>query len=235
MALFFYEQWTCSLKKCHGASFGNGLKEEVEKHVFFFLWILKLSVLWKVWLFKEWKIKDMGELRQWQRQRGKRHWGKMRAALASRLTARASGCSWLARWLKQQRGPPRPSPYSSCPSEAARHREQCGDASGTQWAVWIGRYYSSGTGLPVCHGFADLLWQEITWHRQRASGITMILFYFVFTLFSFFFISVSQWTKIQQKKRKKPISFWYRDIPVFPSFRLSVFQWFIGNDVILQF
>lgn len=139
--------------------------------------------------------------------RGKCHRGKMRAALAWRLTARASGCSRLARWLKRQRGAPRPSPYSSCPSEAARHREQCGDAGGTQWAVWIGRYYSSGTGLPVCHGFADLLWQEVTWHRHRASGITMILFYFVFTLFSFFFhISVSM-NKNTTKKGKSPSVF----------------------------
>lgn len=168
--------------------------------------------------------------------RGKCHRGKMRAALAWRLTVRASGCLWLARWLKRQRGAPRPSPYSSCPSEAARHREQCGDAGGTQWAVWIGRYYSSGTGLPVCHGFADLLWQEVTWHRQRASGITMILFYFVFTLFSFFFISVSQWTKIQQKKGKSPSVFGtVTYIPVFPSFRLSVFQWFIGMKLYYSF
>lgn len=108
--------------------------------------------------------------------------------------------------LETAKGGPRPSPYSSCPSEAARHREQCGDASGTQWAVWIGRYYSSGTGLPVCHGFAELLWQEVTWHRQRASGITMILFYFVFILFSFFHISVSM-NKNTKKKRKSPSVF----------------------------
>lgn len=42
--------------------------------------------------------------------RGKCHGGKIRAALASKLTARASGCSWLARWLRRQRGPRDPVP-----------------------------------------------------------------------------------------------------------------------------
>lgn len=58
----------------------------------------------------------------------------------------------------------------------------------------------------------------------------------LFCLYSvfLFFISVSQRTKIQQKK-EKPISFWYRDIPVFPSFRLSVFQRFIGMTLYYSF
>lgn len=155
MALFFYEQWTCSLKKCHGASFGNGLKEEVEKHVFFFLWMnIKTFRFKESVTFEKRKIKDMGELLAVAMSRGKCHWQKIRAVLASRLTASASGCSSLACRHKRQGGL-RPSPCSSCPSEATRHREHCGDTYGTPWTAWIGRYYSSGTGLPVCHGFAD--------------------------------------------------------------------------------
>lgn len=129
------------------------------KSTFFFLWMniktfrFKESVTFKK--KKKRKIKDLGELLAVAVSRGKCHWEKKWAVLASRLTASASGCSSLVCRRKRQRGDLRPSPCSSCPSEAARHREQCGDTYGTPWTAWIGQYYSSGTGLPVCHGFAD--------------------------------------------------------------------------------
>lgn len=95
-------------------------------------------------------------------------------------------------------GGPGPSPHSSCPSEAVRHREQCGDAGGTQWAVWIGQYYSSGTGLPVCHGFADLLWQEVTWTKSKWDNDDSIFF----CLYSVFLFSY-QCLNEQKKNNKK--------------------------------
>lgn len=163
--------------------------------------------------------------------RGKCHWRKTGC-----VGLEAHSESW---WLlmtsllvETAEGSPGPCPYSSCP-EAARHREQCGDAGGTQWAVWIGRYYSSGTGLPVCHGFADLLWQEVTWHRQRTSGITMILFYFVFTLFSFFHISVSMNKNTTKKgKAHQFLVPWHSCLSKFSAFCVSIVYWY---DVILQF
>lgn len=154
MALFFYEQWTCSLKKCHGASFGNGLKEEVEKHVFFFLWMnIKTFRFKESVTFEKRKIKDMGELLAVAMSRGKCHWEKIWAVSASRLTASASGCSSLACRHKRQGGPetqslfllPLPDTGSSVERTHMGHRGPPG----------LGQYYSSGTVLSVCHGFAD--------------------------------------------------------------------------------
>lgn len=113
MALFFYEQWTCSLKKCHGASFGNGLKEEVEKHVFF-LWInIKTFRFKESVTFEKRKIKDMVERLAVALSRGKCHWEETWAASASRLTAECdTSCSSIA-----TKGDRRPSACSFCPCQ----------------------------------------------------------------------------------------------------------------------
>lgn len=105
MALFFYEQWTCSLKNVMVLALGMDSKR-LKSTFFFFEWILKLSVLRKVWLFfKKRKIKDMGELLAVAMSRGKCHEEKIWAVLASRLTASASGCSSKACQHKRQGGP----------------------------------------------------------------------------------------------------------------------------------
>lgn len=99
--------------------------------------------------------------------------------------------------VETAKGGLRPSPYSSCPFEAARHREQCGDAGGTQWAVWIGRCYSSGTGLSVCHGFADLTRSNMAQTKSKWDNHDSILF----CLYSVFLFSYQ--CRNEQKYNKK--------------------------------
>lgn len=165
--------------------------------------------------------------------RGKCHWRKMRAALASMLTARASGCSWLARWLKRQRGARDPVPIHPVLLRLWDTGSSAGTTAGHRGLSGLDDATFSGTGLSVCHGFADLLWHEVKWHRQRASGITMILFFSVLILFSFFFISVWQWTKIQQKKKAHPFLVpWHSYFSKFSAFCVSTIYWY---DIIIQF
>lgn len=56
----------------------------------------------------------------------------------------------------------------------------------------------------------------------------------LYSVFLFLYQCLNE-QKYNKKKKEKPISFWYRDIPVFPSFRLSVFQWFIGMTLYYSF
>lgn len=226
MALFFYEQWTCSLKKCHGASFGNGLKEEVEKHVFCLWMNIKTFRFKESVTFEKMEIKDMGELLAVAMSRGKCHWQKIRAVLASRLTASASSCSLLACRQKRQRGPETQSLFIlslwGCQTQGAVQGHIWDTMDLLDWTIL--QFWDRTSCLPwLCR----LLWQEVTWHGQRASGIIMIIFYFVFFLFSFH-INVSM------NKKGKPRQFWYHDIPVF-QVQLFVFPWFIGMMLFYSF
>lgn len=149
----------------------------------------------------------MGELRQWQCQGGGVTGEKMRAALASKLTARASGCSLLARWLKRQRGARDPAPIHPV---LLRHT---GSSAGTP----VGHSGLSGLDDTTVLGqdflfamaFADLLRQEVTWHGQRASGNDDSILFYLYSVFFFFFffshISVStnkKKSKINNNKKR---------------------------------
>lgn len=223
MALFFYEQWTCSLKKCHGASFGNGLKEEVEKHVFFLWMNIKTFRFKESVTFEKRKIKDMGELLAVAMSMGKCHWEKKWAVSASRLTASSSGCSSLACQHKRQGGPETQSMFLlSLPDTGS----SVGDTYGTPWTAWIWtvlQFWDSTSCLPL---LCRLLWQEVTWHGQSASGIMMIIFYFVF--FSVFFSY-----QCFNEKKGKPRQFL---VPWHSCFsKLGFYFCFHGYNVILQF
>lgn len=205
---------------------GMDSKKRLKSMFFVFEWILKLSVLRKVWLLKKWKIKDMGELLAVAMSRGKCHWQKIRAVLASRLTASASGCSLLACRHKRQRGPETQSLFIlslwGCQTQGAVQGHIWDTMDRLDWTIL--QFWDRTSCLPwLCR----LLWQEVTWHGQRASGIIMIIFYFVFFLFSFH-INVSM------NKKGKPRQFWYHDIPVF-QVQLFVFSMVYWYDVILQF
>lgn len=126
----------------------------------------------------------MGELLAVAMSRGKCHWEKIWAVLASRLTANASGCSSLACQRKRQGGPATQSLFLlslwGCQTRGAVWGHIWDTVDRLDWTVL--QFWDSTSCLPWLF---RLLWQEVTWHGQRASGITMIIFYFVF--FSVFF------------------------------------------------
>lgn len=145
---------------------GMDSKKRLKSMFFVFEWILKLSVLRKVWLLKKWKIKDMGELLAVAMSRGKCHWQKIRAVLASRLTASASGCSLLACWHKRQRGPETQSLFIlslwGCQRQGAVQGHIWNTMDCLDWTIL--QFWDRTSCLPwLCR----LLWQEVTWHGQR--------------------------------------------------------------------
>lgn len=126
----------------------------------------------------------MGELLTVATSWGKCHWGN--CGLCRHQCSSASGCSSLACQRKRQR--------ETCGSVLVPTVPPVwGLVRGHRGAAWMGtvlRLWDSASSSPwLCR----LLWQKVTWHGQRASGI-MILFYLSF-LFSFH-INVSM------KKRK---------------------------------
>lgn len=150
---------------------------------------IKLSVLRKVWLLKK-ENKGYGGAPDSGAVKGKSHWGKLWAVLAPRLMASTNNWSLQVCQHKQQgRGgtwdlvPVPPVPLTLMDTR------QWGDTYGTLWTAWIGTVlwlWDSTSCLPwLCR----LLWQEVTWHGQRTSGI-MIIFYFVFFHIN---ISMNKW------------------------------------------
>lgn len=206
MALFFYEQWTCSLKKCHGASFGNGLKEEVEKHVFFLWMNIKTFRFKESVTLKKRKIKDMGELLAVAMSRGKSHWGKIWAVLASRLMASASGCSLLVCQHKRQGGTWDPSPLFllslwGCRTHGAVWGHIWDTVDRLDWdsTIVLGQYFLFAMALQTALTGSNMARTKNEWDNDD---------YILFCLFSY---------QCFNEKKENPVSFWYRDIPVFPS------------------
>lgn len=151
MALFFYEQWTCSLKKnVMVLALGNGLKEEVEARFFFFEWIIKLSVLRKVWLKKIKENKRIwGSSWQWQCQGGSVT-EKSYGLSWRRLAASASGCLSLCcqRWGGLTPGPCPPLALQGCWTRGIARGHTRDSMDSLDWD-------STGTVLPGFHDFAD--------------------------------------------------------------------------------
>lgn len=126
--------------------------------------------------------------------RGECHWRKMQAALASKLTARASGCSLLARRFKRPGGPETQSPFIpsfwGCETQGAVRGRRWDTVGCLDWTIL--QFWDRTSCLPWLCRFA-LTGCNMAWTKSKWDNDDSIFFFFVFILFSFF-ISVSQWT-----------------------------------------
>lgn len=114
----------------------------------------------------------------------------------------------------------------------------------TQGAVWGRRWDTVGcldwTILQLWDRTSCLPWlcrvaltrSNMAQTKSKWDNDDSVLFW-LYSVFLFSYQCLNE--QNYNKKKEKPISFWYRDIPVFPSFRLSVFQLFIGMTLYLQF
>lgn len=169
--------------------------------------------------------------------RGECHWRKMQAALASKLTARASGCSLLARWFKWPGGPETQSPFIlsfwGCETQGAVRGRQWDTVGCLDWTIL--QFWDRTSCLPWLCRFA-LTGCNMAWTKSKWDNDDSIFFCLYCFLFSYQCLNEQNNNNNNNKKwEEKPISFWYRDIPVFPSFSafcVSVVYWY---DVILQF
>lgn len=73
----------------------------------------------------------------------------------------------------------------------------------------LGQDFLFAMALQTALTGSNMAWTKSKWDNDD---------YILFCLYSvFLFISMFQWKKKEKKKKENPVSFWYRDIPVFPS------------------
>lgn len=184
------------------------------KSTFFFLWMNIKTFRFKesVTFFKKKKrkIKDMGELLAVAMSRGKCHWEKIRAVLASWLTASTSGCSSLACQHKRQGGPETQSLFLlslwGCRTQGAvwGHIWDTVDCLDLDSTTVLGQYFLFAMALQTALTGSNMAWTKSEWDNDD---------YILFCLFFLFSFHIN----VSMKKKENPVSFWYRDIPVFPS------------------
>lgn len=129
---------------------------------------------------------------------GECHWWKMRAALASKLTARASGCSLLAHWFERHGGPGTQSPFIlsfwGCETQGAVRGRRWDTVGCLDWTIL--QFWDRTSCLPWLCRFA------LTGSNMDKEQVGYRWFYFFFfCLYSVFLFSYQCLN--EQKNNKK--------------------------------
>lgn len=171
--------------------------------------------------------------------RGECHWRKMQAALASKLTARASGCSLLARWFKRPGGPETQSPFIlsfwGCETQGAVRGRQWDTVGCLDWTIL--QFWDRTSCLPWLCRFA-LTGCNMAWTKSKWDNDDSIFFLSLFCfLFSYQCLNEQNNKNNNNNKseRKSPSVSGTVTFLFFQVFRLFVFPWFIGMMLFYSF
>ena len=171
-------------------------------------------------LNKKRKIKDMGELLAVAMSRGKCHWEKIRAVLASWLTASTSGCSSLACQHKRQEGPETQSLFLlslwGCWTQGAvwGHIWDTVDCLDLDSTTVLGQYFLFAMALQTALTGSNMAWTKSEWDND--DYILFCLFFPVFFSYQCF-----------NEKKGKPRQFLVPWHSCFSKLGIFLFPWLL--------